>query len=184
MENMLGWLSFSSASGKKLVRADWIEASAQFFTSGKNLSCKPVLCDLTAFLEGNSSPLKENPFFFSVPHPHSCWFLLSQVTIHIGKSLHFFFIMGDLFLCATWVWTEMIARSVPSLSGIFYPTEVPTSCKVEQTSSFVFTLPPRWASSWISPTSWALKGKQGSGQKASQSNLGQWGFFITSAKCH
>ena len=34
------------------------------------------------------------------------------------------------------------------------------------------------------PTNWALKGKQGSGQEASQNNFGQYGFFITSVKRH
>lgn len=93
--------------------------------SGQEIwSCKPVVGDLTPSLTDNSNPLMGNPSFFSVARPHSCCLLLSQAITRIRKSLHyayFFKTMGDLFLCATWVWRKIITRLFPSLGGVFYP---------------------------------------------------------------
>lgn len=90
----------------------------------------------------------------------------------------FFEITGHLLLCLPWIWQEDGYETLPSPRGIFYPSPRPQA-PVKLNKPLFCLSTAFWVSLLLNfPTNWALKGKQGSGQKAPQSNLGQYGFFI------
>lgn len=159
------------------------QAHNSSFSGQEIWSHKPIRNDfLIAYLTDNSS-LRRYLSFFSVPHPNSCFRFQSWAIIHIQKLLHYvfnvFLIMEYFFfLFPTWIWGEMVTRSFSSYRGIFYPS--PRSKAPAKLNKPVFCLSTALQVSLQLnfPANWALKGKYGSGQKGSQSNLGQYGFFI------